>query len=514
MTAESNVKEGLEEGLQEGLKESGLKASLSDRINPIVIKELRQAVQSRFVIAALMTLLSIQIVAIGIYLLASGGSLLSFDAGRQVFLMLFAILQVVGMLFVPLYTAVRMAAERSDTNVDLLFITTIKPRSVIAGKMLAAVMLTVLIYSACMPFMAFTYFLRGIDLPSIFLSLAFGFAVVIACAQAAVFVALIPVNRAFKVIFGLIALIIFGIAYFATMASVSSVITRGIVTRLSWEPAIILGVVIAFLIGLFFVMSVALIMPIASNRALPVRLFLTAAWLLMGVAALTNSLIEKQSPLVVIWLIIFEIVFALAIFVAVSERDQPGRRVLRSVPQSPGGRALSFFFFSGAASGLAWATVMIALTLGVAWAWVELFPSHNSVGNLLNSAKWTGGMCLYFFCYALTGALLRRNLLNNLGTELTWLVGAILLGVGSIAPFLIGYIVFFNDQWWSDDLGAWFVGNPFAWGNKGHRVLYASVAGVWAALVAAMNLPWFLERVKSFEPPPRAVTSESPSATD
>ena len=81
-------------------------------------------------------------------------------------------------------------------------------------------------------------------------------------------------------------------------------------------------------------------------------------------------------------------------------------------------------------------------------------------------------------------------------------MAAILLGVGSIAPFLLGYIVFFNDQWWTEDLGAWWIGNPFAWGNKGHRVLYASVAGVWAALVAAMNLHWFIERVRDFESVP------------
>ena len=482
--------------------------------------------QSRFVIAALLTLLSVQIVAIGIYILASGVSLLGFDAGRQSFLMLFAILQVIGMLFVPLYTAVRLAAERSDTNVDLLFITTIKPRSIIAGKMFAALTLTSLIYSACMPFMAFTYFLRGIDLPSIFISLGIGFVVVIACAQAAVFVALIPVNRAFKVIFGLIALIIFGIAYFATVAGVSGVVTRGVVGRDFWQAVIVMGLVICFLIGLFFVMSVALVMPAAANRALPVRLFITAAWLLMGVAALTNSSIEKDHLSVILWLVIFEIIFALAVFTAVSERDQPGRRVLRAIPKSPLGRAQAFFFFSGAANGLAWASVMTALTLAVAWAWVKLFPIHGNMGDLVNSAKWMGGMCLYFFCYAMTGALLRRRLFNKVGAELTWLIGAILLGVGSIAPFLIGYIIFFNDQWWAEDFGAWWVGNPFAWGNKGHRVLYAGVAGVWATLVAAMSLPWFIERVKSFEPAPRAITndafesvpravaSDSPSTTD
>ncbi len=305
MTAESVLKE---------------KISLGDRINPIVVKELRQAVQSRFVIAALLTLLSVQLVAIGIYILASGPSLFGFDAGRQTFLMLFGILQVVAVIFVPLYTGARLAAERSDINVDLLFITTIKPRSVIAGKMFAAITLTALIYSACMPFMAFTYFLRGIDLPSIFISLGIGFVVVVACAQGAVFVALIPVNRAFKIILGLISLAIFGLIYFWTMFGVSVVISRGL-GRDFWQALTAMCVVICFMVGLFFVMSVALIMPVASNRALPVRLFITAAWLLTGVAAVTVGWIENDHWPVTIWLLMFEIVFALAIFAGALSPD-------------------------------------------------------------------------------------------------------------------------------------------------------------------------------------------------
>jgi hypothetical protein len=501
------------------------KISLGDRINPIVVKELRQAVQSRFVIAALLTLLLVQLVAIGIYILASGPSLYGFDAGRQSFLMLFGILQVVALLFVPLYTGARLAAERSDINVDLLFITTIKPRSVIAGKMFAAITLTALIYSACMPFMAFTYFLRGIDLPSIFISLGIGFVVVVACAQGAVFVALIPVNRAFKIIFGLITLAFFGMIYFGTMAGVSGVVTRGVIGRGFWQAMIAMCVVICFLVGLFFVMSVALVMPIASNRALPVRLFITAAWLLAGVGAVTGGWIENDHWPVKIWLLMFEIVFALAIFAAVSERDQPGRRVSRSIPRSLLGRARAFFFFSGAANGLVWASVMVVLTLGAADACVELFPTRGNANDLIDSEKWMGGMCLYFFCYAMTGALLRRRLFSRVGTELTWLIGATLLLVGSVAPFLIGYIMFFNDHWWTEDFGAWWVGNPFAWANKGHRVLYASVGGVWAMLVAGMNLPWFIDRCEGFKAPrvaasgaiesvPRAVASGAPSATD
>ncbi len=481
------------------LKKSDVKADLSDRINPIVVKELRQAVQSRFVIAALLTLLSIQVVAIGIYILASGVVLFDFIAGRQAFLMLFTILQVIGMLFVPLYTAVRLAVERSDTNVDLLFITTIKPRSIIAGKMIAALMLTALIYSACMPFMTFTYFLRGIDLPSIFISLGIGFVVVLACAQAAVFVACIPVNRVFKVIFGLIVLIVFGVVFFATVGGVSQLIFRGIAGTEFWEALTAIGLAVFFLTGLFFVMSVALIKPLASNRAAPVRLFITAAWMLTGVAASAGSAMYKEYWPVILWLVTFESIFALALFVAVSERDQPGKRVLRSIPKSFLGRAAAFFFFSGAANGLAWASLMILLTLAAVWVWVDLFPATDA-SSLIDIAKFMGGMCLYFFCYALTGALLRRHLFKRVGTEVTWLIAAILLVVGSFAPFLIGYLVFFNDQWWKEEFNAWWVGNPFAFSNSSHRVLYSGVAGVWASLVLALNLHWFIERARGFHP--------------
>lgn len=477
----------------------------ADWLNPIVVKELRQAVQSRFVVVALMVLLSIQLAALAIYLLASGDVLLNFDAGRQVFLVLFAILLGVGMLFVPLYSALRLAAERSDTNVDLLFITTIKPRRIIAGKLLAAVVLTILIFSACLPFMAFTYFLRGIDLPSIFVALALGFAVVILCTQAAIFVACLPVNRALKAMLGLLVLLVFVMSFFTVLAGASELISQGVGSRLGsadfWQGVgwALLGFL--FWGGLFFVLSVALIMPPAANRALPVRTFITGAWLLSGAALLAASAIEDRHAPVIAWQVSFCIILAVALFVAVSEREQPGRRVLRAVPRAPLKRAVAFFFFSGAASGLAWACLLIVATLAIAWLWAGAWPAYQQQPDLIGSVKWLGGMCLYFFCYALSAALLRRWLFKLMGAELTWLLGVTLLMVGSVVPFAIGALFFFGNQMWSEQAGLWLVGNPFAWSVHAHRTLYASVGGAWAVLVAAFNLHWFIERVQSFQPP-------------
>ncbi len=352
-------------------KHEKLAARFDDWLNPIVVKELRQAVQSRFVITALLILLAIQIVAVAIYLITSGDLSFSYDAGRTVFLLLFGIMLAVGMLFVPLYSGLRLAAERSDTNLDLLFITTIKPRSIIAGKMLAAFVLTVLIFSACLPFLTFTYFLRGIDLPSMLIALALGFVAVTLSSQVAVFIACLPISRAFKFLLGVLAFSQFVTGYIATLVWSSQVMWQGVGSTIGsghfWQWAGIIALIYACLIGLFFAVSVALIKPASANRALPVRLYLTTIWLIGGAAALLGSWVEATHDPVIFWQAAFNIVFAVSIFTAVSERDQPGARVLRTLPQVGLKRTLSFFLTSGSANGLAWTALMVAATYDVCW---------------------------------------------------------------------------------------------------------------------------------------------------
>ena len=75
----------------------------------------------------------------------------------------------------PLYAGIRLSLERNDSNLDLLYITTIRPGAIVRGKYFASLALTLLIFSACMPFIVFTYLLRGVNLVSIFWILLFGF---------------------------------------------------------------------------------------------------------------------------------------------------------------------------------------------------------------------------------------------------------------------------------------------------------------------------------------------------
>ena len=87
-----------------------------------------------------------------------------------------------------------------------MFITTIHPRAVIWGKLLATVILATLIYSACMPFMMLSFMIRGVDLPSIALLLVVGFCVITLMIQLGIFAATISTALGFRVLLALMLL--------------------------------------------------------------------------------------------------------------------------------------------------------------------------------------------------------------------------------------------------------------------------------------------------------------------
>ena len=148
---------------------------VANRINPIAVKEFRQAVRNNLVVGVLTIFLVVNLVVLGGYLLMSPDAATSKTGGQAVFGFVVAVLFFTCLGFVPLYTAIRLSLERNDAGMDLLYVTTIRPGAIIRGKYLAAMALTLLIYSACMPFLVFTYFMRGVDLSWVFWFLFIGF---------------------------------------------------------------------------------------------------------------------------------------------------------------------------------------------------------------------------------------------------------------------------------------------------------------------------------------------------
>jgi hypothetical protein len=496
---------------------SSIMGRLDDRINPVVVKELRQAVQSRFVTVTLLLFLVVLLVTIHIALLgtdlASGGG--HFELGRGIFIALQVIVAVTCILFVPIYAGIRFAAERSSDNVDLLFISTIRPISIVSGKLFSAMVVAVLIYSAVLPFMTLTYLLRGIDLPTVFVVVALHMIVILASTMAALFLACIPAALPLKVIIGLIFTVSLFIVASYTAAGSGAMAYSGVGSQLNtwdfWAPALVFIEKTMLAIGLMFFLTVSIVSPPSSNRALPIRLFIIGAWIvelllaviLAGVASRWGGGFFNFEELILgSWIGGQVMLLTTGLLVAICERDTWSPRVLRHVPRHPIGRAAMFVLSSGSAGGVIWTLGMIALTLGSAWL---VWRFTTSSGSYSDVPDFILAMCLltgYAYCYAMTGALLRWLFRDKLLPRVSAVFALGLLVLGSVGPVILAFFIWGHR--WDDHETFCMLLNPIGplalWDNHPEfRVASTATVLIWAALVSVFAIPWVAAQWSRFK---------------
>ena len=504
---------------------------VDDWINPIVVKELRQAVRSRAVIAALLLFLLLQLAIIGIYVLnneASGRQSDVLDGGRELFQVIQAIM-LGTCLLIPAYAGIRLGAERSDTNVDLLFISTLKPRAIVSGKLFSAVVLALLVFSACTPFMTFTYLLRGLDIPTILAILMIDFVAVLWGIQAAIFLAVIPAPLAMRVLFVVLGLFgLYGLLA-GTVGASYALIQFGLGVSMDswdfWGPWLASGLLVLATVGLLFVWSVAVLSPPSANRALRVRLYMLALWLVTGVAVLWVNSRTRGMGLFEVWLSLVGIQFAQQVLISINERDSWGPRVAKSIPRRWWLRVPAFLLYSGSAGGILFGVLMFALTFFVGFAFLHHRALGFEVGTLAGMLRLLLLVFLYAYCYCMSALLIQRTLLaRQLKAIATWLVALLLLGLGSVMPYLLAYFLAPDSLRYGQHDQTWLLTNPFVSIEEAMRegrhlrydlargvtpavtlgdIVDASVfafLAVWATVVTLLALPWFVRQVGRFQP--------------
>jgi len=488
---------------------------LSDRVNPIAVKELRQAVRSRIVTGIFIFFLVVQFAIVALVLLLDESAATSLSAGRGLAAGLYSFMMFVCIVFVPIYTGLRLAWERSDTRRDLMFATTISAGAIIRGKMLTAAMIVALIYSACAPFMVFTYLLRGIDLPTIFTMLGLGALYILGSVQFALFLACIPTSRVARIFLGLIGL---GTILWTAGSFVfaSSMMLAGPSFFFFFAPggpgaywgALAFGLILSVLaMGCQYFVSVAILQPPSANRMLPVRIYTTAVWLLGGAVAAVWSVVAADGDAIVTWAMTSAVFFTGALLVAVSERETWGPRVRRRIPRFLPARAVAFVFFSGAAGGVLWACLILGLTLLTVSLVGVYHPTLLSVlPGSLGIRGGIGGIALYGLAYTLTAGLVRR-LLVRLGARLqhyyTWVLALMLATVGSVAPLLVFLILAYGSGDWSRlvlESSPLTYLNPIYLNEPSGREARLLFVGIWAVVVTVASVPWFIRQVRAFRP--------------
>ena len=174
-------------------------AQLSDFVSPILVKELRQGRRSR----ALILLAALTILAAGIITLYALGK----DSGTDVFIALYFCLSVVGFLIVPLTAHRSFVREQEDGSWQVLHLTGLGPRRILAGKLASSLVQVAILSVAVSPFLILSHFLTGYGLLSIVLLCASGAVMTGALTLAALFAATLPTTRAQRGVLQIVVLV-------------------------------------------------------------------------------------------------------------------------------------------------------------------------------------------------------------------------------------------------------------------------------------------------------------------
>jgi hypothetical protein len=327
-----------------------------DWLNPILVKETRQALKSfQFTVTFILLLIACWIVTMGgvalvgprISLAAEGGALMLWYYGILAFPLA---------VVVP-YAAFRsLAAEREDNTYDLLSITALKPRQIILGKLGSSVVQMGVFFSAVTPCLAFTYLLRGIDLPTIAFLVAYLFFWSLGLAMIGILLATLTRQRFAHVFLsvafvgGLLWLFVWGILGTSIpmiQASYSYLGSPGF-----WVMVLVVATLYLSFFALAYFAAAGMISFASENRSSPLRIcMLVQAASIVGWMAL--AWIESDY--------ILEPILALAAIMAIywyvmgtmltAERPGMSQRVKRRLPQSTLGRMFFSWLNPGPASG-------------------------------------------------------------------------------------------------------------------------------------------------------------------
>lgn len=310
--------------------------SWSDRLNPIVVKEVRQAMRGRyFRVLFWVTLTCAVVIALTVVAFNASGDQGGPD-GREVFIVIVAVLAVAVHAFVPFSAFLATSAEWDENTWDLLVISNLRPRQIVTGKLLSAVIQAVLFYSAFAPFLVFAFLLNGVDLLAIALILPTSLAT--CAALSLVGIALSSLSRVRYLRILLMAL--FGgalmLVAFGTIGMAWSIVQFSNFLRDPDSLVAVAGYLTGTLVmgGLAFATAVARFAHEEENRSTALRV--TSFAIIAAAAAWSAWAVRETGEVDQLWIchLLAAIVVFIPLLLFATEEDALRRGVAKRVPKN------------------------------------------------------------------------------------------------------------------------------------------------------------------------------------
>ena len=486
-----------------------------DKLNPILVKELRQSTNSRVLTVLVIAFLTIQLFSLYIQLFMDDAT--SFDSRQVIFQTVLMILVASCIYGIIPTVANRFYGERNGDSIDLIYTTVLSPFAIISGKMLSAMGLIILLYSLCAPFIFISYLFPGVDILTIAWSLWYSFWLVVAIAQVMILVATIKTS---KIMRSIILLIYFGIVTIWGFGSIQAIAfsyrSRGLTGAFglgfaTWYGHLMIILFWLLIIGFFYILSVCSVSSTHANRAFWPRIYAAGFWLigLLSAGSLyifsTRNAARSASQT---WLILSTIVFLASMGAAAGERSEYGNRLRKHIPRNKLLRIIAFPFFSGEVNGLIYSILFMTLTVVI----FCLLPYRTK--RLDDSIVTVVGLAGYFTWYSLLALQLKRMLIRRFPNLNSFLIMLFAVIIFTLAPMMLAWGIYHGIDLSDSEMG------PFLILSFGIMLLrsYTAIGLIagWSlsAVTLIILLPFIRQRMKEFIPLEQSESETENEVTD
>ncbi len=328
----------------------------SDRISPMLVKELRQGLRAKTFIAVF---LSLQIF-LGIMLLSASAASVSDRAGGVVSAMIFAFFSIAVLIVQPMRGVAALSTEIKSNTIDMMVLTRLSASRIVFGKWVAIVSQSALILLTIIPYLILRYFFGGMNLVGeiVFLGLLF----LTSMALTAITVGLSGSSSV--IIRALIPLFGTPILFMTMIGLMFGNGAREIIDLCSLDSRDSMISLLAYILAITYLgwsaltLGASLIAPAAENHSTLRRLISIGAMLAM-IPVIRFSSLDEYLGAFLVWLIA-----APAILIALTESTMLVPTVCQPfVKRGLPGKAAGIFLYPGLASGILFTLLLAAVAL-------------------------------------------------------------------------------------------------------------------------------------------------------
>ena len=340
---------------------------VGDSLNPILVKETRQALKSRQFVVTFSILLFAALAWTIVGSLMLMPRIYTSPSASRMLVGYYAVLALPMLMVVPLAAYRSLEGEIDDGTLELLSITALSPWQIVLGKLASAMLQMLLYFVALFPCVAYAYTLRGVDLPTTLLMIAILVVAGILLTVIALFFAPLSRSRTGRIATLLaIIMILFLGEWFIGLLCIGMIL-EGNPLSVQWTTFLVVATVllVASLCHLLLTATAAQLTPESENRSTHLRVsLLILTSLAVGLSAYAVESLPDGEIVFLVLTVGLAAIWTVCGALLVAESSVMTPRIQRELPSTFLGRMCLTWLTPGPATGLVFASSVIAVLTG------------------------------------------------------------------------------------------------------------------------------------------------------